>query len=75
MSTATFINQILDMLYGKMPSYCYYTDGDDFSNFFNNLTDEDYENIYDFLVVNRKISESIKNKKEGVNNYIKNLYF
>ena len=75
MSTATFINQILDMLYGKMPSYCYYTDGDDFSNFFNNLTDEDYENIYDFLVMNRKISKSIKNKKEGVNNYIKNLYF
>ena len=74
MSITLFVNRLLDLLYGKMPSYCYYSDGDNLSNFFNNLTVEDYDKIYDFLLVNEEIVESDGDKREIFFDYIHEFY-
>jgi hypothetical protein len=74
MSLAMFVNRLLNLLHGKLPSYCYYTDGDDFSNFFNNLMEEDYEKIYDFLLNNEEIRDSKGNKRDVFYDYIYECY-
>jgi hypothetical protein len=69
-----FVNTFLNILYGKLPSYCYYEPGDDLSNFWNNLTNNDYEIIEDFLVFNNYINNKVdKKSKENVINYINNI--
>ena len=69
-----FVNTFLNILYGKLPSYCYYYSDDDLSNFWNNLTVNDYEIIENFLVFNNYIQGSIIGKsKENVLNFIKTI--
>ncbi len=69
-----FVNTFLNILYGKLPSYCYYEPDDDLSNFWNNLTNNDYEIIEDFLVFNNYINKKVNKKsKENVINYINNI--
>jgi hypothetical protein len=74
MSLSRLINSILTMLNGKLPAYCYYADDDDFSNFFDNLMEEDYEKIYDFLLNNEEITESDGNKRDVFYDYIYECY-
>jgi len=74
MSIVIFVNQLLNILYGRLPSYCYYTDEDDISCFFNNLTPEDYEKIYNYLLLNEEIVESDGDKREIFENYIREFY-
>ncbi len=70
-----FVNTFLNILYGKLPSYCYYEPEDDLSNFWNNLTEDNYEIIENFLVFNNYIKEhNIGKSKENVINFIKNIY-
>ena len=69
-----FVNTFLNILYGKLPSYCYYQPDDDLSNFWNNLTVNDYEIIENFLVFNNYIQEIIIGKsKENVLNFINSI--
>jgi hypothetical protein len=69
-----FINTFLNILYGKLPSYCYYESNDDLSNFWNNLTEDNYEIIKNFLVFNNYILENnISNSKENVLNFINSI--
>ncbi len=68
-----FVNTFLNILYGKLPSYCYYQPGDDLSNFWNNVTEDHYEIIENFLVFNNYINQRITGKsKENVLDFIKN---
>ncbi len=68
-----FVNTFLNILYGKLPSYCYYQPEDDLSNFWNNVTEDHYEIIENFLVFNNYINHCITGKsKENVLNFIKN---
>ena len=69
-----FVNTFLNILYGKLPSYCYYDPDDDLSNFWNNLTEEHFEIIENFLVFNNYIDDHIiDNAKKNVLNFIKNI--
>ncbi len=69
-----FVNTFLNILYGKLPSYCYYQPEDDLSNFWNNVTEDHYEIIENFLVFNNYINKRITEKsKENVLNFIKNI--
>jgi len=74
MSITQFVNRLLNLLHGSLPSYCYYSDGDDLSNFFDNLNDEDYEKIYDFLLLNEEIVESDGDKREIFLDYIYDFF-
>ncbi len=70
-----FVNTFLNILYGKLPSYCYYAPEDDLSNFWNNVTEDHYEIIENFLVFNNYIDGHIIGKsKQNVINFIKNIY-
>jgi hypothetical protein len=69
-----FVNTFLNILYGKLPSYCYYYPEDDLSNFWNNLTEDHYKIIENFLVFNNYINQRVTEKsKENVLNFIKNI--
>jgi hypothetical protein len=69
-----FVNTFLNILYGKLPSYCYYQSDDDLKNFWNNLNITDYEIIEKYLVFNNYIQENIIGKsKENVLNFIKSI--
>jgi hypothetical protein len=69
-----FVNTFLNILYGKLPSYCYYNMDDDLSNFWDNLNIKDYEIIEDFLLLNNYIHNIIIGKsKENVLNFIKTI--
>ncbi len=69
-----FVNTFLNILYGKLPSYCYYEPEDDLSNFWNNVTEDHYEIIENFLVFNNYIDGHIIGKsKQNVINFIKNI--
>lgn len=74
MSLSKLINSILTLLNGKLPSYCYYREDDDFSNFFQNLMEEDCEKIYDFLLNNKEITHSMQNKRDVFYDYIYKYY-
>ena len=69
-----FVNTFLNILYGKLPSYCYYDSDDDLSNFWDNLNVNDYEIIENFLVFNNYIQKNNQNNlKDNVLNFIKNI--
>ena len=69
-----FVNTFLNILYGKLPSYCYYDSDDDLSNFWDNLNVNDYEIIEKFLVFNNYIQKNNQNNlKDNVLNFIKTI--
>jgi len=67
-----FVNTFLNILYGKLPSYCYYYPDDDLKNFWNNLSDTDYSIIEEYLINNLFINENNENKsKDNVLKFFK----
>jgi hypothetical protein len=70
-----FVNELLTFLYGKLPSYCYYDSNNDLNNFWNNLKETEYDNIYNYLIKNKNfIGNDNKTKKENIINYVNNYY-
>jgi hypothetical protein len=69
-----FVNTFLNILYGKLPSYCYYDSDDELTNFWNNLTDTDYSIIEEYLIGNLFINTNNKKKsKDNVLNFFKSI--
>jgi hypothetical protein len=50
-----FVNKCLTLMHGKLPSYAYYQSNDEIINFWNELSDEYYPIIYNYLVENEFI--------------------
>ena len=44
-----FVNFCLNLLHGKLPSYCFYDDDLDAMKFWDELSDEEYETIHIYL--------------------------
>ncbi len=71
-----FVNFCLNMLYNKLPSYCYYFDNSELDNFWNNLSDEEVKMIYDYLCSKNQICSrnNYTNNRKGVMDFV-NGYF
>jgi hypothetical protein len=55
-----FVNLFLNILSeSKLPSYCYYDSDDELHIFYNNLTNEDKQKIYKYLINNKYINQKI----------------
>lgn len=50
-----FINKCLTLMHGPLPSYAYYQSNDDIINFWNDLDDNYYPIIFNYLIENEFI--------------------
>jgi len=75
-----FVNNCLQILYGKLPSYCYYKPNDNFNNFWNKLNDNEFDEIYSYIIESYYITEDDfnkyykKTKKEIVLDYVNSFF-
>lgn len=53
-----FVNYCMAMFYGKLPSYCYYFDNAEIYNFWNNLSNDEFKMIYDYLCFTNQIKNT-----------------
>ena len=70
-----FINHCLTLLYGNLPSYCYYTSNKDLDNFYDNLSEEEYIIIYKFLLDNYLIEyDDILSPEQAVFEFVEDYF-
>ena len=50
-----FVNKCLTLMYGLLPSFAYYQSNDDITNFWNELDDNYYPIIFNYLIENEFI--------------------
>jgi hypothetical protein len=50
-----FVNKCLTLMHGKLPDYAYFQSNNEIVNFWNELSDEYYPIIYNYLVENEFI--------------------
>lgn len=63
------------MFYDNLPSYCYYFDNLELDNFWNNLYDEEFEIIYEYLCSTNQIYENNDLDPSDINNKQKVMDF
>ncbi len=64
-----FVNTCLNILYTKIPSYCYFTNDCELHHFYDNLKHEEKKIIYKYLVNNLYINDYIINEEMFINNF------
>ena len=76
-----FVNHLLTMIYGKLPSYVMYQDNSDTWIFWKELAkddDESYQKIYDYLCSVNKIKKKEKMSqnyiRKSVENFVKEYF-
>lgn len=70
-----FVNFCLNMFCDNLPSYCYYFDNSELDNFWNNLSDYEFEIIYKYLCSTNKIYENNNLNPSDLNNKQKVMEF
>ena len=65
-----FINNIMTIMHGYLPSYAYYTSNSEAVNFWNELEDDKYPIIFNYLIENEFINFDIDEKKMSYKNTI-----
>lgn len=63
------INLFMTILYGELPSYCYYESDAECYNFFESIDPGDILKIYDILVAGGYINQNIITSVDFMNNF------
>ena len=70
-----FVNKCLTLMHGKLPDYAYFQSNDEIINFWNELSDEYYPIIYNYLVENEFIDEILINDIPHMKNAVIDFVF
>ena len=70
-----FVNKCLSLMHGPLPAYAYYQSNDEIINFWNDLEDEYFPVIYNYLVENEFIDEVQLNMIESMKNAVIDFVF
>jgi hypothetical protein len=70
-----FVNKCLTLIHGKLPDYAYFQSNDEIINFWNELSDEYYPIIYNYLVENEFIDEILINDIPHMKNAVIDFVF
>jgi len=70
-----FVNKCLTLIHGRLPSYAYYQSNDDITNFWNDLDDEMYPIIFNYLIENEFIDFQEDNTLPFMKNQVIDFVF